>query len=95
MNCMLISTACLLVCVCAQNAGGDERDKLLAEPRQFLSNYRSLISHCTVGESAPQPSNRKKKELLLSSVANELAPAPELFFPLLPVCKGVSALTNR
>ena len=50
----------MLVCVCVWSAGRDEGDKLLAEPWQFLSNYQSLISHCTVKESASHPSNKKK-----------------------------------
>lgn len=52
------------------SAGGNERDKLLAEPWQFLSNYQSLISPCTVGEPAPHPS----KIFFYFSTVNELTP---------------------
>lgn len=47
----------------------------MAEPLQFLSNYQSLISLSTVGESLSHPRERKTEVKKSSSRATELTAA--------------------
>lgn len=91
---MLISTVCLLVCVCARKMLGGTSETNYWQ--SFGNSYpiTGALSLTALWENQPPNPATEKKELLLSSVANELAPACALFFPPLPVCIGVSALTT-